>query len=191
MHAKHNHGCRQTEVVSFPGSIPKPAALQEGPQTSTEKPFPPAAARSAILWPQRRRAAGRGFAPLYLRVGLSLPHGRQAWRGPRAESHAYQRLCSTPSLWCKPAGTLCLGAWLWDGGVASGSAVAAPRAMHAGCLQLLGRRISNRSSSEEKGSEVCASGGTPTLLRSYLVRKPLLRDLCVLSALFLLSLGLF
>lgn len=111
--------------------------------------------------------------------------------GPGQSLIAYQRLCSTPSLWCKPAGTLCLGAWLWDGEVASGSAVAAPRAVHAGCLQLLGRRISNRSSSEEKGSEVCASGGTPTLLRSYLVRKPLLRDLCVLSALFLLSLGLF
>lgn len=91
--AKHDHGCRQTEVVPFPGLIPKSAELQNRSQTSTEKytahdPFPPAAAGSAILRPQRRRAAGKGFAPLCLRADLPgqllLPHRHRAWLGPRA-----------------------------------------------------------------------------------------------------------
>ncbi|XP_042670997.1 mucin-5AC-like [Centrocercus urophasianus] len=82
--------------------------------------------------------------------------------GPPSYGHSAAERREGVSRRCmfKPAGTLCLGAWLWDGGVASGSAVAAPRAMHAGCLQLLGRRISNRSSPEEKGSEPSADGSS-------------------------------
>lgn len=93
--------------------------------------------------------------------------------------------CADTPRWCELAGTLCLSACLWDGGVAR-NAAAGPRAVHAGCLQLQGWRISDRSSPQEKGSEVCAGRGTPTLLGN-LFRE----DLCVVSALFLLSLGLF
>lgn len=93
--------------------------------------------------------------------------------------------CAATPRWCELAGTLCLSACLWDGGVAR-NAAAGPRAVHAGCLQLQGWRISDRSSPQEKGSEVCAGRGTPTLLGN-LFRE----DLCVVSALFLLSLGLF
>eukprot|EP00076_Gallus_gallus_P041329 XP_025006867.1 mucin-5AC [Gallus gallus] len=60
--------------------------------------------------------------------------------------------CAATPRWCELAGTLCLSACLWDGGVAR-NAAAGPRAVHAGCLQLQGWRISDRSSPQEKGSE--------------------------------------